>query len=73
VKSLNNEDNSLRSIKLGDILKPKEISEVMQFFKKNNLIGAKKYLNEPEMKKRLEDKGILPDYLYYNLELRFSN
>ena len=73
MKSLNNEDNSLRSIKLGDILKPKEISEVMQFFKKNNLIGAKKYLNEPEMKKRLEDKGILPDYLYYNLELRFSN
>lgn len=45
----------------------------MKFFKKNNLIGAKKYLNEPEMKKRLEDKGILPDYLYYNLELRFSN
>jgi len=39
---LNNEDNSLRSIKLGDILKPKEISEVMQFFKKKQSYWCKK-------------------------------
>jgi len=70
--SENTEQGSFTYIKIGHILKQKEISEIMLFFKKNNPIGAKNYLNEPEMKKRLEEKGILPDFLYYNLELIFS-
>lgn len=70
--SENNEQGSFTSIKIGTILKQKEISEIMLFFKRENPVGAKNYLNEPEMKKRLEEKGILPDFLYYNLELMFS-
>ena len=63
----NNEQFS--AIKLGDILTTKEISDVRAFFKKKDLKGARAYLNEPERKKRLEEKGVVADYVYYNFEL----
>lgn len=60
------------TIMIGDILTKTELSQVNSFFKKKDLKGVRAYLNEPERKKRLMDNGVVADYLYYNLELRYS-
>lgn len=68
----NTEKGSKSSFILGDILNKKELLDIQSFFKKNEMVGLKSYLNEPERKKRLEEKGILADYLYYVLQYQFS-
>ncbi|MBK7362719.1 MAG: hypothetical protein IPJ01_10525 [Micavibrio sp.] len=68
----NTEQGSKSSFILGDILNKKELSDIESFFKKNDMVGLKSYLNETELKNRLEEKGILADYLYYALQYQFS-
>ena len=71
MKSSSKEQGSFSSIKLGDILSAKEISDLKSLYTKNKLKEARQYLNEPERKKRLDEKGVFADYLYYVLELQF--
>lgn len=54
------------------LLNKREISEVKSLFRKKDLDGAKKYLNEPMRKMRLKKKGVIPDFLYHQLEMRLS-
>jgi hypothetical protein len=64
-----NKNNERSSITLDALLTKKELSELKSFFKKKDLKAVRQYLNEPERKKQLEEKGVVSDYLYYFLEL----
>ncbi len=60
-------------LKLTDLLPEKECKKIFKMFKNNDNDGVKSFLNEPDRKKSLEDKGILSDYLYYVLVYQFNN
>ena len=57
----------MKSAKLGSLLDEKEMAEVKKFIDKNDDKGLRNYLNAPERKAKLLKKGVVSDYLYYNL------
>ena len=71
MESKANNGTTPQSSMLSNLLSNKEIQNIQFLFERKDLANAKKYLNEPERKKRLSDNGIVADYLYYQLELQY--
>jgi len=65
-------EKQTKTIQLDKLLTDAEIKAIANYFEKKDLKGAKKFLNVPERKALLESKGILADYLYYQLQHFFS-
>lgn len=63
----------METIQLNKLLNESEIKAIYDYFKKQDFIGAKSFLNIPERKAILESKGILSDYLYYQLLYIYNN
>ena len=55
----------MKTTNLGELLTVPELSHIKTLLQTNNEIGLREYLNEAERNKRLEERGILSDYLYY--------
>jgi hypothetical protein len=62
---MNTENNNTKTMKLNDLLTSEELDILTDHYQNNDLHSLRTYLNEPERKQRLEDKGVLSDYLYY--------
>jgi len=52
---------------LGELFTPPELSQIKTLLQTNNQVGLREYLNVTERKTRLENNGIISDYLYYVL------
>ena len=61
------ENNNIKKMNLSDLLSEEELDILTDHYKNNDLHSLRTYLNEPERKRILEDKGVLADYLYYQI------
>lgn len=55
---------------LSEILDKEDMKTTYKFLKTQNFEGLREFLRS--IKDKLEEKGVLPDYLYYWLELNFK-
>ena len=59
-------NNDWKTIELGKILTEEQLEDVQILLKNDDWNGLRIYLNK--IKKHLESKGVISDYLYYCLE-----
>lgn len=64
------EINEYKSVRISELLTQIEIKTVFGFLIKNKEKEAKDYLNQAERKNKLEQKGILADYLFYVMKYK---
>lgn len=62
--------NQCKSVRISELLTQQEIKTIFGFLVNNKEKEAKDYLNEPERKNKLEQKGILSDYLFYLMQYK---
>ena len=62
----------MNSIPLKYLFNSKDLNTLTGLIKKNNFKDLRIFLNSEDVSKNLEDKGVLPDYLYYFLEYKFQ-
>lgn len=58
---------AMNQISLNKLLDTAEIKHMENLISQDRKTEIREYLNEPERKQRLSDKGVLADYLYYFL------
>jgi hypothetical protein len=58
-----------KSVKV-DLFTKRELKSVKYFVDHDDNKGLRDFLNEPKRKSALYKKGVVADYLYYNLQFR---
>jgi hypothetical protein len=57
-----------KQVSMGELLEESDFKVVNELCNAHQWDRLRKFLNEPELKKKLEKRGVLSDYLFYFLQ-----
>jgi len=66
------EKSKIRTIAMRELFDSSELKEIYSLIQKSEWEKLREYLNEKDRKKKLREKGVVADYLYYYLQYKFG-